>query len=97
MDHRSQIELLHSKASEGNFFSRFNYEQLAFVDYLNNNPFLESENEAESIKKLKNDKIIRAEYLSQITYHRLLKKVWNSMVEKSQLKLIDQQDIIQNL
>ena len=28
MDHRSQIELLHNKASEGDIYSRFNFDKV---------------------------------------------------------------------
>lgn len=84
VDHWSQIELLHKKASEGDFLSRFNYEYLSFIAHLNNNLYLESKTDVESIHKLKNDKTLRAEYMAQISYHRLLKKVWNSIIEESQ-------------
>ena len=97
MDHRSQIELLHNKASEGDIFSRFNFEYLSFVAYLNNNLYLESKSDAESIQKLKNDKSICAEYMAQILYHRLLKKVWKSLIEESQQNWIDKKNVIQNL
>lgn len=97
VDHRSQIELLHSKASEGDIFSRFNFEYLSFVSYLKNNLYLESATDEDSIHKLKNDKALRADYMAQISYHRLLKKVWNSIIEESQQNLVDQKNAIQNL
>lgn len=97
MDHRSQIELLHNKASEGDIFSRFNFEYLSFVAHLNNNLYLESKNDTESIQKLKNDKLLRAEYRAQISYHHLLKKVWNSLIKESQQNLIVQKYAVQNL
>lgn len=97
MDHRSQVELLHNKASEGDIFSRFNFEYLSFINHLNNNLYLESKTDAESIQKLKNDKLLSAEYMAQISYHRLLKKVWNSIIEESQQNLIDQKFAVQNL
>lgn len=97
MDHRSQIELLHNKASEGDIYSRFNFEYLSFVAYLNTKLYLESATDVESIQKLKNDKELRAEYMALISYHRLLKKVWNSLIEESQQNLIDQKYAVQNL
>ena len=97
MDHCSQIELLHNKASEGDIFSRFNFEYLSFVAHLNNTLYLESKTDVESIQELKNDKSLRAEYMAQISYHRLLKKVWNSLIEESQQNLIYQKIAIQNL
>jgi hypothetical protein len=97
MDHHSQVVLLHNKASEGDIFSRFNFEYLSFLAYLNNNLYLESATDIESIEKLKNDKGLRAEYMALISYHRLLKKVWNSIIEESQQNLVDQNNGIQNL
>ena len=79
------------------FFSRFNFEYLSFVAYLKNNVYLESPTDEDSIQRLKNDKVLRAEYMAQIYYHRLLKKVWNSLIEESQQNLIDQKNVIQNL
>ncbi|QDK41234.1 hypothetical protein DOM21_07140 [Bacteriovorax stolpii] len=97
MNHSSQIELLHKKASEGDFLSRFNYEYLSFIAHLNNNLYLESKTDVESIQKLKSDKILRAEYMAQISYHRLLKKVWNSVIEESLQELSYKQSGVQNL
>lgn len=97
MDNNFQIELLHKKASEGNFISRFNFEFLSFTSHLSNNLYLESVSIEESIQKLKNDKVLREEYMALISYHRLLKKVWNSLIEESQQNLIDQKNAIQNL
>lgn len=97
MDHHSQVELLHNKASEGDIFSRFNFEYLSFIAYLKNNLYFKSATDVESIQKLKNDKTLRAEYMNQISYHRLLKKVWNSLIEESQQSMIDQKNAIQNL
>jgi len=97
MDHNFQIELLHKKASEGDFTSRFNFEYLSFTSHLSNNLYLESVSIEESIQKLKNDKVLREEYVALISYHRLLKKVWNSLIKESQQNLIDQKNAIQNL
>lgn len=70
----------HEKAKEGDYFSRFVFEYLAFVALLQNKLFIGVGSDRKAIQALKQDQARGRVYLASIAEHETLRKLWQDVM-----------------
>jgi len=70
----------HEKAKEGDYFSRFVFEYLAFVALLQNKLFIDAGSDRRAIQALKRDAARGQAYLAAIASHEPLRKIWQDVM-----------------
>lgn len=70
----------HEKAKEGDYFSQFVFEYLAFVALLQNKLFIGAGTDRKAIQKLKQDTDRRDRYLTAIAHHKDLGQLWREVM-----------------
>ena len=90
-NYKSLILGWHEKASEGDHFSRFVFEYLAFIAHLKNNVFFAAQSDRNAIQALKRDQVRRDIYVAKVksdkslqnTYEQLIKELRRSPLHNS--------------
>ena len=73
----------HQKSrKEGDYFSRFVFEYLAFIAHLKNNVFFEETSDRQVIQALKRDQIRRARYAKGVSSDRRLRRVLQRLLDE---------------
>lgn len=80
------ISSWHDKAVEGDTFSRFVFQYLAFIAYVKNNLFYTATNDRQAIQKLKRDEGIRDQYLAAVAGDDQLAKLWIEVISELEEK-----------
>jgi len=70
----------HEKAKEGDFFSRFVFEYLAFVALLQNKLFIGAGSDRRMIQALKRDSDCKDTYVAAIKEHEPLQNLWQNVM-----------------
>jgi DNA-directed RNA polymerase subunit RPC12/RpoP len=70
----------HRKATDGDYFSRFVFEYLAFIAHLKNNLFISATSDRQAIQLLKQDTVRERIYLQTINRNRSLCEMWQSVI-----------------
>lgn len=70
----------HQKAKEGDYFSRFVFEYLAFIAHLKNNLFIGATNDRRAIQLLKQDAAREKDYLRTVIGDKSLLEMWESVI-----------------
>ncbi|MDA8190060.1 MAG: hypothetical protein M0Z68_00930 [Gammaproteobacteria bacterium] len=70
----------HEKAKDGDFFSRFVFEYLAFVALLKNKLFIGAGSDRRTIQALKRDRAREEVYVAAIGEHEPLRKLWQDVM-----------------
>lgn len=73
------IEAWHEKATEGDTFSRFVFQYLAFIAHIKNNLYFDARNDRNAIQRLKRDSRIRREYLEVVKTNDALDQFWSEV------------------
>ena len=81
-NYRDLILGWHEKAKDGDPFSRFVFEYLAFIAHLKNNVFFDEPTDRKAIQALKRDAARRGWYLDQVRAEGELFEMWSSLSEK---------------
>ena len=74
------IRSWHEKAKDGDFFSRFVFEYLAFVALLKNKLFIGAGSDRRAIQALKRDMAREEVYVAAIGEHEPLRKLWQDVM-----------------
>lgn len=72
----------HEKANDGDYFSRFVFEYLAFIAHLKNNLYYFLNRDRLVIQQLKRDQRIGAQYLRLIADNPELENAWGRIIEE---------------
>lgn len=72
----------HEKAKEGDYFSRFMFEYLAFSALLKNNLFIGAESDRNAIQELKRDAVREQAYVANIALHEPLSRLWQAVIDE---------------
>lgn len=80
------IEAWHEKASEGDTFSRFVFQYLAFIAHIKNNLYFDARNDRDAIQRLKRDERISPRYLEAVTNDDTLAQFWNEVIKELEKK-----------
>jgi phage FluMu protein Com len=70
----------HEKGKDGDYFSRFVFEYLAFNAHLKNNLFIDASNDRAAIQLLKRDATREKAYLRTVNINKPLHKCWLSVI-----------------
>lgn len=70
----------HEKAKEGDYFSRFVFEYLAFVALLQNKLFIGVGSDRKAIQALKRDTTRKKSYLAAVAQHERLGNLWRDVI-----------------
>lgn len=70
----------HQKAKEGDYFSRFVFEYLAFIAHLKNNLFISATSDRNAIQFLKQDAARGSTYLQTVEENKSLSEMWQSVI-----------------
>ncbi len=70
----------HQKAKEGDYFSRFVFEYLAFIAHLKNNLFISATSDRNAIQLLKQDAVRESTYLQTVNGNKSLSEMWQSVI-----------------
>ena len=70
----------HEKAKEGDFFSRFVFEYLAFVTLLQNKLFIGAGSDRKTIQALKRDRVREKVYIAAIGEYEPLRRLWQDVM-----------------
>jgi len=81
-DYHSLVLRWHQKAEDGDFFSRFVFEYLAFIAHLRNNLFIGAASDRRAIQHLKQDAIRARSYLYAVESNKSLLGMWQSVIEE---------------
>lgn len=76
MSYRRLIKSWHLKASEEDYFSKFMFEYLAFIAYVNTELSQWTRNDRKSIQVLKRNNDIKIQYLEKLNNQNSLKSSW---------------------
>lgn len=76
MDYKQLINNWHVKANDGDYFSRFVFEYLAFIAYLKTQLYQDAGRDRKVMQKLKVNSNLREKYLRQIQTKTTLKNDW---------------------
>jgi hypothetical protein len=76
----------HSKARQGDYFSRFVFEYLAFLAYLRGHLFFEEEGDRRTIQRLKGSKVIRNRYLKLVEKDKELEVAWKTLMKELKVR-----------
>jgi hypothetical protein len=74
------IEGWHEKSSEGDTFSRFLFQYLAFIAHIKNNLFFDARSDRHAIQRLKIEGGIAQSYLETIIGDDALTQFWNEVI-----------------
>lgn len=74
------IEAWHDKAAEGDTFSRFVFQYLAFIAHVKNNLFYNAQSDRFAIQRLKRDQGIGGEYIKRVINDGDLQQSWNEVI-----------------
>lgn len=74
------IQSWHEKAQEGDYFSRFVFEYLAFIAHLKNNLFIGASTDRRAIQLLKQSRDQKEFYLQTIEEDGSLFEIWQSVI-----------------
>ncbi|MCU7829153.1 MAG: hypothetical protein KZQ85_08820 [Candidatus Thiodiazotropha sp. (ex Myrtea sp. 'scaly one' KF741663)] len=80
------IEAWHEKASEGDTFSRFVFQYLAFIAHIKNNLYFDARNDRDAIQRLKRDERIGPKHLKAVTSNNTLAQFWNEVIRELEKK-----------
>ena len=81
-DYRSLVIRWHQKAEEGDYFSRFVFEYLAFIAHIRNNIFIGATTDRRAIQLLKQNAKLENIYLQAIKSNEPLGELWQSVIEE---------------
>lgn len=81
-DYRTLVLRWHHKAEEGDYFSRFVFEYLAFIAHLRNNLFIGAATDRRAIQLLKQHTTLEKNYLQFIQGNKSLLETWQSVIEE---------------
>lgn len=70
----------HDKAKEGDYFSRFVFEYLAFCALLRNKLFIGATSDRAAIQNLKQDKAREKSYVDSVAVHEALRRHWQEVM-----------------
>lgn len=70
----------HEKAKDGDYFSRFVFEYLAFSALLKNKLFIGADSDRRAIQDLKRDKARDDAYVAAIAAHESLRRIWQNVM-----------------
>jgi len=76
MSYKRLIKSWHLKALEEDYFSKFMFEYLAFIAYVNTQLSQGSRNDREAIQELKRNNDIKRQYLEKLNNPNNLKRLW---------------------
>ena len=76
------IHMWHEKAKQGDFFSRFVFEYIAFNAYLKSRIIVEVVGDRTAIQRLKRDKKLRDQYLGVVKSHKHLVAAWEEVIKE---------------
>ena len=76
------IRAWHEKAAEGDTFSRFVFQYLAFIAYVKNILYFYVSSERLAIQQLKREERIRDGYLDRVSQDKYLQKCWAEIIEE---------------
>ena len=76
------IRAWHEKAAEGDTFSRFVFQYLAFIAYVKNILYFDVSSDRLAIQRLKRDERIRGCYLDRVSQDEYLQKCWAEIIEE---------------
>lgn len=79
-DYDYLIFMWHEKAEQGDYFSRFMFEYIAFNAYLKSRVILEEISDRKAIQRLKKDHKLKAMYLKIIESDKNLKSAWEELI-----------------
>lgn len=74
------ITAWHDKAAEGDTFSRFVFQYLAFIAHIKNNLFFDVRNDRMAIQRLKRDQRIENAYLEAVANDQYLGGCWGAII-----------------
>lgn len=74
------IKAWHEKAAEGDTFSRFVFQYLAFIAHTKNNLFYDTPNDRLAIQRLKRDQGIGGKYITRVRNDSDLQQSWNEVI-----------------
>lgn len=80
MNYNELIRNWHTKASTGDYFSKFVFEYLAFIAFLKKRRFIEARDDRDSIQNLKQDEYIKVAYLLAIQNDTNLRTTWEEVI-----------------
>ncbi|MEW8292732.1 MAG: hypothetical protein AB2672_19625 [Candidatus Thiodiazotropha endolucinida] len=80
------ITAWHDKAAEGDTFSRFVFQYLAFIAHVKNNIFYAATNDRQAIQGLKRDEDICGRYLAAVASDAELAQFWIEVISKLKRK-----------
>lgn len=72
----------HEKAKDGDYFSRFMFEYLAFSALLKNNLFIDADSDRKAIQSLKRDSTREGRYVTAVAEHEALGKLWQAVMDE---------------
>lgn len=81
-DYRSLVFRWHQKAKDGDYFSRFVFEYLAFIAHLKNNLFISATSDRNAIQLLKQDAVRESTYLRAVMGNKSLSEMWQSVISE---------------
>jgi hypothetical protein len=81
-DYKELILGWHQKANEGDLFSRFVFEYLAFIAHLKNNLFYDTMTDGAAIQRLKQDSVRHKQYVKKVKIDKQLLGVWNELIKE---------------
>ncbi len=85
-DFLTLITAWHQKANDGDYFSRFVFEYLAFIAHVKNNLFYTESSDRLAIQRFKQDEVIKDRYLQLINDNPELQSSWVRVIEELDIK-----------
>lgn len=79
-DYDGLIYMWHEKANEGDYFSRYMFEYIAFNAYVKSRIVLDTDKDRWIIQRIKKNSKLKNEYLLIVTKDKELKKTWNELI-----------------
>lgn len=76
----------HEKAAEGDTFSRFVFQYLAFIAYVKNQLFYDAPSDRNAIQRLKREDRIGRDYLEKVSGDDDLSKFWSEVITELEKK-----------
>lgn len=81
-DYHSLVLRWHQKAEDGDYFSRFVFEYLAFIAHIRNNLFIGAASDRRAIQLLKQNAILEKNYLQAVKGNKSLLEMWQSVIKE---------------
>ena len=85
-NYRPLIEAWHDKAAEGDTFSRFVFQYLAFIAHIKNELYFDAPSDRMAIQRLKRDSKIKHAYLHIVKNNDDLRRYWNEIIKELHAK-----------